>query len=223
MGKLSPVLSPVPTPSPQSRSAEREHLAQAIERHRAAVEECDRIKQALEKHGDEVWWPAQKALEAAQKSLAELQATEARALAAQYLGDEAEATKLADARRALEEARAAVDRSELVRLGLAQRAREAEKELEWAKLRLDDAYNKAVAADDAIPALIARYEAARKTVAELETVMEVARRYFAYPYGDTYGHPARRFEDLSQAEATAWRDSLARLREDADAPLPSSS
>lgn len=198
------------------RSPERRRLADAIERHRGALADLQRIQVTQQRHFDEVRVPAQKALDVATAALEELKASESRILAATFLGDDAEATSLADAQHTLHEAKAVVERGEKTRQGLAQREREAEAEFQWAERSLRDAHREAVKADPALATLLARFQAAQRELAKFTGVLESLTLYI--PHGseaDIHRDYPPPFDEID-----AWRNAIARLREDADAPLP---
>lgn len=179
-------------PMSLQREPGRQRLADAIERHRGASAELNRIRAAQQRHFEEVRMPAQQALDDAVRAFDELKATETRALAAAFLGETA-ATTLSDARNALAEAKAAADHVEKVRDGLDAREREAVAELDTAELFLRDAQTAAVKADPAMPALVSRYEAMKRELAALTLLMAETHLY----HPDRYEFDAlRHYSDL---------------------------
>jgi len=216
MAKITPLHAAAP-PAPAVRSPEREALAAAIARHQAAAAELRRIEDGRRRFYDEVYWTALDQKTAALATRDALKADEGRIRATAFLGDKKKAEELAEAERAVVEANAAVVGAEETKSGLETMLAEAKEEFESAEAVIDRRHHAAVAADPAIAALISRYEALRREVAELSLSMSAT--YSFSPRGYDY-QVYRDYGIRSSPEADVWKEAIAAMRHDADAPLP---
>jgi hypothetical protein len=200
------------------RSPERDALAAGVARHQAAQADVERIKAARERFYRDVLGPADRAVEDASTALAEVvrTATDARQLAAVFLGETEAATSMAELKKGAADAKAALATAESTNAGLLERLVDADQELEWAESQRDTALAAAIAHSPEMAALIARFEAARYEAARLIPVFEVigvrnVPKGFLWSLQRSCPAPP---------EATVWRDAIEALKADADAALP---
>jgi predicted nucleic acid-binding Zn-ribbon protein len=199
------------------RSPEREALAAAIERRDAAANRLAAIKTAQERAMNSVF-DLKDAVDKAIAALDEAKADESRQLVEAFIGgDTAVVSPVKSAAAAVEEANARLATARQMRAALEQEEKTAENDLMWAKNKIDDTVSAAVKTDPAVRQLVADFEAASKTYAELRQAMNVVRRE---RMPDTPGSwdSVRNWSELPAA--TAWKAAIEALRADADAELP---
>jgi hypothetical protein len=218
MGKLAPKL----VSSPPQRSLERQRLADAQASVKSAHASLLKVREAIERHREKVETPAENALAAAEEALAKLKSRgETALLAARFLGDDAEASSMEDAKKAVDDATAAVEEADKTRVGLFAREREAQTAVESAELSLRAAFLAAASAAPEIAALCRRYEALRREIVALGRIMKITEVFHGdYRWNTAWVFNDAFYNDLPTGELDAWTSALARLREDADAALP---
>jgi hypothetical protein len=195
----------------QTRSPEREALAEAIRRRSAATARIERLTEAAEGHSV---WQAREAVEEAEAALKEARKREPQALVAKVLGDPCGPSVQA-ALDALTGAKAALDLAEKTRDALDGQLQAAEAELGSANSALKKRIAEVVHSEGAASAVLAEYVEARREVARLHEILSLLSSRNCLPaYWDTtvYYPP-------TNAEAP-WRAALAALENDADAELP---
>jgi len=193
-------------------SPERENLAAAIRRHDAAKGRLARINEAAKKISV---WTAVEAVETAEAALNEARAREPKMLVARFLGDPTSGPTVLEAELALTDARAALDCAQQTRDALDGQARAAESELGWAKSALGNAIAKVVHSEGAANAVLTQYVEARREVARLHEILSLLSSRNCIPkYWD-----AQVCFPATDSDAP-WREALAALERDADAPLP---
>lgn len=201
------------------RTPEREALAAAIERRDAAANRLAAIKTAQERAMNSVF-DLKDAVDKAIAALDEAKADESRQLVEAFIGgDTAVVSPVKSAAAAVEEANARLATARQMRAALEQEEKTAENDLMWAKNKLDGAVGDAVRADPALRQLVADFEAANKTCIELRQALSTLQR-------EWLPSEAVRWDSIhpwsEMPAAVAWKAALAALREDADAPLPTS-
>lgn len=220
MGKLVAARA-MPPQEPPPRTRERQALAGAIERRNAARAELERIRHAQDRHREEVAIPAERDLEAATEALEKLKASEELVLAAAYLGDR-EAASMSDAKKAVDEAKAAVEQADKTRQGLRARQGDAERALESADADLRAAFVAARDADPAIAMLRAEgEEILRAFVDHLRVRKLVEAALGDYRFSSLLPIIEAAFPGLPRSQREQqWRVALESLKSDADATLP---
>ncbi|HZL39653.1 MAG TPA: hypothetical protein VFC45_05155 [Pseudolabrys sp.] len=222
----------------QSRSPEREALAEAVERRDAIAAHLARLKTALEQSESSLYGDggALRAVDRAEAQLKEAKADEARYLAAVALGEATEDTNpIKAAERALAESNAQLDRARKTRDALTAEANDATSELDRAKRKIDDAVRE-VFASEAGPTI----DATLREAAALQEQLGAKRLFLkflkdacfaSWPPSDAI-KPIREFlearayplETSSEASVhpslALWRNAHDALATDADALLP---
>lgn len=198
------------------RTPEREALARAIDNHREAEAELNRLRKAQQRAEtivEEAWRTKQQA----EVSLKQAEVEEA-AHAVAVLLDEADAsrspvrlatTALGRARQQLEDARAA-------RAAVSAPLRKAESRVQLTRMLLSSAVRTAVRTDSATMRLIALYQEALKVAAGLRRALKYLDDQFCFT--DRSWAAEGEWPDLPGA--APWQQALAALEIDPDAPLP---
>ena len=197
-----------------TRSPAREKLAVAIERHAAARERLAAIQAAQENHASAI-------VEARRAAkLANERVEHAKSFAAEQLvmpGRNEPATTIKQARAAAQEAADGVAVAEEAEVKLVEMHQQARQSLFWTEHNLRDAISHAVQADDAISKVVARYDAARREVANLAVTLNFVSKFVAQEVVNSW-HAIRDYDDLPGA--TDWQAAVAALESNPDAPLP---
>jgi chromosome segregation ATPase len=203
---------------PPPRTPEREALAEAIARRDAATKQLARVQAALDRASDAVY-DSKDGVDKAIAALDEAKADEGRHLTAVALGEaDAALSPVKTAAAVVEQANEQLATARAMRTALEAEIKTAENDLMWTKNKIDDAVSAAVKTDPAVRQLVADFEAASKTYAELRQAMNVVRRE---RMPDTPGSwdSVRNWSELPAA--TAWKVAIDALASDADALLPS--
>jgi hypothetical protein len=206
---------------PPSGTPQRQQLADAIERQRAATEALARVEQAKAR-AHARWNAADDAIEAARAHLAEIREAEPhRLVAALMAGDEA-----GGGEEPLREAEAALGARQRDEANMGEAYRLLDIELSSARAAVSRAHDGVdaavagvVAADPAVAALVAEYQAARRRVADLSSAMYEVSRANGLPAGLEHWYADPSTSPLTPLQPI-WREAIQRLREDALAPLP---
>jgi chromosome segregation ATPase len=201
------------------RTPEREGLAAAQDRHGAARERLAAIKTAQERAFDSVL-NLKDAASAAAAALEQAKADEPRQLVESFIGgDTAEVASLVKAAAAaIEEADTRLASARQMRDALDQEEKAAEREVMWAKGKLDDAVRTAVKADPATARLVAAFNEAERVYVSLRQAMGVVGTG-RLPKGSEFWDCQHNWPAL--ADGSQWKAAIALLETDADAPLPS--
>jgi len=200
------------------RSPEREQLAAAQERHGAATKQLVRIRAAHERAADTVY-EAKDAVDKAIATLDEAKAGEGSYLAAAALGEaDAALSPVKTAAAAVEQANDQLGTARHMRDALEAEIKSAERELMWAKSKLDDAVNDAVRADPATAQLFAEFSKVERRFMSLRQAMGVVGTS-RLPQGCEFWDCQHSWPELPGAPV--WQAAIEALRTDADAPLPS--
>src|SRR5664279_2077462 len=200
------------------RSPEREQLAAAQERHGAATKQLVRIQAAHERAADTVY-EAKDSVAKAIAALDEAKAGEGSYLAAAALGEaDAALSPVKTAAAAVEQANDQLGTARHMRDALEAEIKSAERELMWAKSKLDDAVNDAVKADPATARLVATFSEAERRFMSLRQAMGVVGTS-RLPQGSEFWDCQHNWPALT--DAPVWQAAVTALRTDADAPLPS--
>lgn len=217
-----PKIAPRPLSSEPTRTPERTRLAECIDRLRTTKAELERIRHAQDRHREEVAIPAERDLEAATEALEKLKASEELVLAAAYLGDR-EAASMADAKKAVDEAKAAVEQADKTRQGLRARQGDAERALESADADLRAAFVAARDADPAIAMLRAEGEEILRALVDHLRVRKLVESALGdYRFSSLLPIIEASFPGLPRSQREEqWQAALVQLREDADTELPS--
>ena len=194
-------------------SPEREALALAIARHAAAQDRLTKVIAAAELHRV---WPAQEAVEQAEQELTQARKREPQQLVSQLLGDQGAAEPTVEqCEKALAEARGVLERAIRMRDALDGQQSAAEAAEDNAHRSVREAISRVVQAEGAASAVLAQYLKSRRLSAQLHEVLTfLSSRNCVPPYWDSV-----RQLPPTQADAP-WREALAALEVDADAPLP---
>src|SRR5215471_8523243 len=148
-----------------SRSPERAALAEAIERHDAAIARLQRIQAA-----DEMIFTvtAREAVEKAAREIEEAKERAARALFEETTGG----MSVAEAKAAHAAAQETLAAAQAARATLEREAAGAESEISWAKFKLDEAVAAAVRTDAATTRLVARFHEVHREFVDLRDAVE---------------------------------------------------
>jgi hypothetical protein len=214
-----------PEPAP-SRSPEREPLADAIERHRSAVEYLTKLDTAEHRHLElrrDEW----RAVEEAEAAVAKAQAAEPGRAAAALLGEKVGLVSLASAEAALAAAKAQDAEGTARGLALRQRTTDARQEVESARRGLDDAKGAVVASSSELAAIAAAYLQHRIQCAVIAELFQERFGGFHFVLPDTVcraahytvGRDHEAVAPLAKAALGAWRAALVALEVDPDAAL----
>jgi hypothetical protein len=203
---------------PPLRSPEREQLAEAIARHDAARERLAAIKTAQERAFDNVLNLKDAAAEAT-TALEQAKADEPRQLVESFIGGTTAevASPVRAAAAAVEEANARLAAARQMREALSGEEKAAERELQWAEIKLGDAVREAVKADPATARLVAAFNEAERNYKELQQSLGIIGTD-RLPEAAKFWNCVHRSEELPNAKQ--WRAALEALRTDANAPLP---
>lgn len=212
------------------RSPERTALAEAQQRHAAALDAVKRVEQAHEAARETVF-RLMDVLKAAEAALKEAQAGGNARLAAIALG-EADGNAV-DVEAAVQQATADLDVARRTRAALEQRAEREAAEVERAREAIDKAVADVVRSEADVAKLLAKAKAIQTDL----IARRVELRFLYNGFLEERGSELRQFllfeqhlpAGRGQAErgnfdihpaADPWKASIAALREDADAPLP---
>jgi hypothetical protein len=213
---VQPLRPSTPTPA---RSAERQRLAEAIERLSEARADLARLAAARAKTPQP--WQVSGEVEAARAALDEARADEPERLVGQLLGEEAHgADPVAVANAALREAEAKLTRSREVRSLLDERERAATSALEAAEGAVRTARAAVLQADPAVVALLAGHREAQRRAAEIAASLGHVGATgipHAHRHWDDQRHE---FATRDLSAAATWAAAVAALATDPDAPLP---
>jgi chromosome segregation ATPase len=195
------------------QSPERENLAAAIAVHQAASQRLSRVNAACEQH---FVWPAQQAVEQAEQELAQARKREPQQLVTQLLGDQSAAEPTVEqCEKAVADARSALERALRMREALDGQIRAVQADVENAQRSVRIAVSRVVHAEGGANAVLTQYLEARREVARLHEILSfLSSRNCLPPYWDSV-----RQLPPTRAEAP-WREALAALEVNADAPLP---
>ena len=200
------------------RTPEREQLAEAIARRDTATKQLARIQAAHERAADAVY----EAKDSVAKAIAALDAAKAGEgsyLAAVALGEaDAALSPIKTATAAVEEANDQLYTARHMRDALEAEIKSAERELMWAKSKLDDAVHAAVKADPATARLVAVFNEAERRFMSLRQAMGVVGTS-RLPKGSEFWDCQHNWPALT--DAPVWQAAVTALASDADAPLPS--
>jgi hypothetical protein len=219
----SAVLRRVEEPPPPPRSAERQALAEAVERHREASERLQRLRAALgQARRDST--DRFIAAESAERELTEAKRREPHRRAAELLGEVAPSgVSLAEAQLALTEARAAYDETKDVAGVLEAEIGGiggAEFRVSHTQSAVERALGAVIAADPAIAWLTEAFDAARAEVAALSAVLKFIGLVQLPDHLQSWFAENRPLPPRSPL-VPAWRDAIdALLRGEVDTPLP---
>ena len=205
------------TGDPPPRSAERQTLAEAIDRHREENAHLESLRAALENISGEIFGDAGAALSRAEAALVEAKADESRHLAAVALGQAMAEDPVKAATLALEDARGKVDKLRKTRTALEAEQKAAERALMYAEMRRDEAVSAAVKADPAVRQLVAAFNEAERNYMSLRQVMGIVGTE-RLPDEAKFWDSIHRWSEMPGA--AQWKAALAALRTDADAALP---
>jgi chromosome segregation ATPase len=199
------------------RTPEREQLAEAIARRDTATQQLARIQAAHERAADTVY----EAKDSVAKAIAALDAAKAGEgsyLAAVALGEaDAALSPIKTAAAAVEEANDQLYTARHMRDALEAEIKSAERELMWAKSKLDEAVGEAVNADPATARLVAVFNEAERRFMSLRQAMGVVGTS-RLPKGSEFWDCQHSWPELP--DAAQWKAAFEALRTDADAPLP---
>jgi chromosome segregation ATPase len=200
------------------RSPEREQLAEAIARRDTATKHLKRIQAAHERASNTIY-DLKDRVDKVIATLDEAKAGEGSYLAAVALGEaDAALSPVKTAAANVEQANDLLDTARRTRDALETEIKAVERELMFADMATDERIADAVRTDPAVRQLVADFEAASKTYAELRQAMTAVRREWL-PDASRSWDSIRNWPEMPTA--VAWKAALAALREDADAPLPS--
>ena len=205
-------MSAVALRQPQ-RSPEREALAAAITRHKAAQDHLARVNEAADQY---VVFPAAEAVEQAEQELAQARKREPERLVSALLGDGgAPHPTVEQCEQALAAARAALERAIRTRDALDGQKTAVEASVENAHRSVREAVRAVFQTEGAANPVLAQFVDAQREMARLREVLSfLSSKNLLPPYWDslTYFPP-------TAAEAP-WREALDGLENDADAALP---
>jgi hypothetical protein len=195
-----------------ARTAERQRLADAVGRHRNAVEALDRVTAALGRLEREYYDETVPAAVAAKAALEEARQAAPAALVSRYLGDgdPGDAPSVTEAERRLAEAEREIAEARTARGMLADEAQRAQAAVDLARMALDGAIKAVVSASPELSALRAEFERARKRMSVLIGALAGA--------GVTTSRVA--WTDDAFVPPAEWTAAVAALRDDPDAVLP---
>ena len=225
---VEPLRAPPPLRRPEpapSRAPERQRLAAAIERHRAATDRLSRIRTATPTADDRAY-AARRAVDAAEVALGEAKANESRRLAAVLIGDPDDGSPtLADVAATLTAAKTALALARATCDALQEQEDVAERDLDNARRDRDQAIAAIVATSAAVAKLLAENDAARRCLAESAAVLSFL--------GLTRLPPAGQHWDAEQSNAAVlaawhsavpvWEAALAAFEAEPDEVLPGDS
>ena len=201
------------------RTPQREDLAEAIARRDTATKYLTRIQAAHERASETVY-DLKDSVDKAIAMLDEAKAGEGSYLAAVALGEaDAALSPIKTAAAAVEEANDQLYTARHMRDALEAEIKSAERELMWAKSKLDDAVNDAVKADPATARLVAVFNEAERRFMSLRQAMGVVGTS-RLPQGCEFWDCQHSWPELPGAPV--WQAAIEALRTDADAPLPTS-
>jgi hypothetical protein len=212
-------------PAAPPRSPERQRLADAIERHTAALQNHDRVTEAERKLTDEYFDVLLPAVTEAEERLAEARERAPEALVAAALGEPApEGPSVAEAEAALAEAGRRAAECRAARALLAAETQRAEAAVNGARFGLDTALPRAVSADLARAALLAEFRRAARRALRIARAIQTS----GLRLGGIEAHGMR--ADIGEAVVAVgqrafrddpeWLAAIANLRQDPDAALP---
>ena len=198
------------------RSPEREALAEAIARHNELTRRLTAIDAA-----STTAWTAHKAataaVAAATAGVEKAKSDAGRHLTAVALGEAGEApVTVKAARLAVQDAQDALDAAQSAREALAGQRKEIENLLVVSRLRLDTSVAAVIAADPATHALIGRFKEQLRDLTDMRRALEFIEAKL--PPDLRSWRSAEPWPEL--AGDAPWREALAALLQDADAPLP---
>ena len=212
-----------------ARSPERQALAEAIERHEAALDSVRRVNQA-HKESREVAYRASDALKVAETAVEKAQADGNARLAAAALG-EIDGPSTADLEAAVAQATNDLSIARRTRDALAQRAQREAAEVEGAERKVDAALRAVLASEcsGVIDALMSEGNALRAQLRSKTALVRFLKNH-AFESWPPNATPQLVTNFLSAAVGDQWSDNdpacapwaeaLSTLRTDADAPLP---
>lgn len=206
-----------PDPAPVTRSVEREKLAQAIERHRAATERLGKIRAAASAAGETL---TRKAVAEAEAALAEARADEPRQLVARMLNEADDALTVAAATEALAAATAARDLTDRTRAALREREAAAVTDLSWATAARENAIKAIVAPSASVAQLLADHHVARRRTAELAAALGFLGWRWLPPEAQHWAAIPVPNRAAEAAAVAPWAAALSALESDPDTLLP---
>jgi len=215
---------------PSRRSAERQALAEAIERRTAALDAVKRINQAHEE-STEVAYRASQALKVAEAAFVEAQADGDAHLAAAVLGELDGRPSAADIEAAVTQAANDLSIARRTRDALAQRAQREATEAEGAERQVEEAVRAVLASEASVT-----IDATLREAAALQDQLGAKRALLSFlrsSCSSVAAMPIRAFLEASQypyeetinkarqhPACQPWADALKALGSDADTPLP---
>jgi hypothetical protein len=220
-----------------ARSAAREQLSSAIERHRAALDQLERIQLAAEK-ARELEYAASSAVESARAQVSEAKKSEGAELADRLLagGDDLKASSVTKAERGLREAEDGLRRARGARAALAEELPAVEREIAFSKSDLDAAVRAVLQAEiaGAAATLLREAQAVQADLVARRVVLRFLHGFFdarddsalkTFLRNNNNVLPgcvgAVEHANFNDHEASAaWRAAAEALLTNADAPLP---
>ena len=200
-------------PAMPGLSPERDQLASAIERKRAATDRLERIEAA-----SQVTFvtAAHEKVEEAEKALAKAKQREPHRIVAEMIGEGGGSDlSVQSAQWLLEEAQAELTQAQHARQILDKQRDQAQQFLGWADQGHREALRNVVAAEGAPDRVLDQYREAQREVARVREVLNALSRWGCLPnHWDT----VREFPATDAAKA--WEGALRALEADAEAPLP---
>jgi hypothetical protein len=204
--------------SSNARSAEREALARAIERHAGAIRDLKRIEEAQEIAMDR-WFAADRDVERVKDALAQAtEATAGRALADSLLGRDLPATTADAARAAVDAAEAALATIRAARDELEADKSAAQDEVATALGARDKAVLGVLRGSGEVADAITETEAAHLAFNGRSQVVALLMEKHLFSYEERVAI-SRAIEVPESSHSLAWRAWLAALETDADAEL----
>jgi hypothetical protein len=212
MGQVTAIRAATGSPPPEQRTPEREKLAREIARVAEASAELDRVRQAMTKTGEP--WARDGVVERAEAALLEARERAPAQLVADILQG-GRRSDVARAEAALQVAREEATSQRATARLLAAEERQAIEKLQRATGWRQLAVTEVLKTDLAVAALLAQYKAAKLRVEDLTWALREVS------LGLPYAWDVPRVDEMADRGAgQPWREAVAMLALDADAPLP---